>query len=125
MKRIDGLAFLFDLDDNDEQKLKKAYFSVKSNKTLSPTVIRDLYGTMKRDKAVMGYFITLYPMKNLIKESKKYGLYENKLTGTKYPTIRVVSVEEILSGERLKIPSATVVKSAKRDISDTQTKLDL
>ena len=64
-------------------------FSVKSNKTLSPSVVRDLNGTMERDGAVAGYLLTLYPMENLVKESKKYGTYRNNLYGKDFPKIQV------------------------------------
>lgn len=100
-------------------------FSVKSNETLTPSVIRDLNGTIEREKAVMGYLITLYPMPNLIRESKKYGIYENML-GHKYPRIKVVSVNDILNGERMELPiSLDVLKEAERKQVSTQISLDI
>ena len=118
---IDGIAFLIDLDKANKQEIQKALFSVKSNKTLSPTVIRDLNGTMERDGAVAGFLLTLYPMENLVAESKKYGTYKNKLYAQSFPKIQVISVEEILQGERLNLPtSVPVVKSAKKKAKDTK-----
>ena len=112
---IDGIAYLLDINDKNKQEHKKVLFSVKSNKTLSPSVVRDLNGTMERDCAVVGYLITLYPMDNLVKESKKYGIYKNKLFSQDYPKIEVVSIEEILNGKRMNLPtSQDVVKSAKK-----------
>ena len=86
---------------------------MKSDKTLPPSVIRDLNGTIEREKAAMGYFITLYSMPNLIKESRKYGLYENKQFGHTYPKIQVVSIQDILEGKRMDLPiSLEVLKKA-------------
>ena len=106
---IDGISFVADTNDNDEPINKEVLFSVKSDKTLSPSVIRDLNGTIEREKAAMGYLITLYPMANLIKESKKYGMYENKQYGHKYPKIEIVSVAEILEGKQMNLPIALEV----------------
>ena len=124
---IDGTAFIMDMDAKNKQEHKKVLFSVKSNKTLSPTVIRDLNGTMERDGAALAFLITLYPMDNLVKESKKYGVYHNKLFGHDYPKIEVISIEEMLQGKRMNLPSAQeVVKKAKKKTENSkQGLLDL
>ena len=96
---VDGVAYMVDYDDKNKQTIKQVLFSVKSNKTLAPTVIRDLNGTIERDGAVIGIFITLYKMENLVKESKKYGTYQNKMFGQSYPKIEVISIEDILAGK--------------------------
>ena len=118
---IDGISFVVDTDEKDEQITRQVLFSVKSDKTLSPSVIRDLNGTIERENAAMGYFITLYPMKNLVKESKMYGLYENKQFGRRYPKIEVISTQEILDGMRMELPIALdVLKKAERKGSTNQ-----
>jgi DNA modification methylase len=124
---IDGIAYLLDINNDNKKEHKKVLFSVKSNKTLSPSVVRDLNGTMERDGAVIGYLITLYPMDNLVKESKKYGIYKHKLFNHEYPKIEVISIEEILNGKRMNLPiSQDVVKSAKKkNKGGDQNMLDL
>jgi DNA modification methylase len=110
---IDGVAFLVDFKEKSETEYKEILFSVKSNKTLSPSVIRDLNGTIEREGAAIGFLITLYPMENLVKESKKYGVYKNTMLGQAYPKIKVISVDEILAGDRMEIPtSLEVLKEA-------------
>lgn len=112
---IDGTAFMLDLDEKGQIVYKSIIFSVKSNKTLSPTVVRDLYGTMERENAAMGFLITLYPMENLVKESKKYGFYQNKKFLKNYPKIEVINIDELLEGKRLDLPVLmNVLKNAKR-----------
>jgi hypothetical protein len=111
---IDGTAYVLDMVSGKQER-SKVLFSVKSNKTLSPTVIRDLNGTMERDGAVAGYLLTLYPMENMVKESKKYGTYRNNLYGKDFPKIQVVSVQEMLDGSRLDLPTVLgVLKSAQK-----------
>lgn len=120
---IDGTAFVVDYDDKQEQVFEQAIFSVKSNKTLSPTVIRDLYGTVEREKAVIGYLLTLYEMPNLVKEAGKYGNYQNKMFGHTYPKIEVINVQEILEGRKMNLPtSVEVLKKAQRKAQEGITK---
>ena len=65
-------------------------------------------------------------MENLVKESKKYGLYTNRLIGQDYPKIEVVNVLEILDGARMKLPVALdVVKAATLVRKSNQNTLDL
>jgi DNA modification methylase len=111
---IDGTAYMVDFDENNKVAYCKVLFSVKSSKALSPTVIRDLNGTIEREKAEIGYLITLYPMPNLVKEASKYGTYQNKMFGQAYPKIKVVSIQALLDGERMNLPTAEVLKNAER-----------
>lgn len=112
---IDGTAFILDLDKDQNHDYKQVLFSVKSNKTLSPTVIRDLNGTMEREGAVLGFFITLYPMPNLVKEATKYGTYKNSMFPNPIQKIQVISIQEILDGERMNLPvTASAVKKAEQ-----------
>ena len=122
---IDGLAYISDLDDKGKMIFPEILFSVKSSKNLSPTVIRDLYGTVGRENAAVGILITLYSMENLVKEAKKYGTYRNTLLGKTFDKIQVVTVEEILQGERLKLPAVKeVLKKAERKSKDSQLAVD-
>jgi DNA modification methylase len=122
---IDGTAYMVDADEKGKSVYKTIIFSVKSNKTLTPTVIRDLFGTMTREKAEIGYLITLYPMPNLVKEAAKYGTYQNTLFGHTYPKIEVISIEEMLEGKKMQIPtSIEVLKSAEqKNIEGEQKKM--
>jgi DNA modification methylase len=122
---IDGIAFLLDIDRKSEKDYKQILFSVKSNKSLSPSVIRDLNGTIEREGAVMGVLISLYPMENLVKESKKYGIYDNAILGQTYPKIQVVSIQEMLDGKRMKIPtSVELLNKAEQKSKNKQIKMD-
>jgi DNA modification methylase len=109
---IDGIAYIV---HNHDMENKKVLFSVKSNQKLSPNVIRDLNGTIERENSACGFLLTLYEMPNLVKESKKYGLYHNEFTGNDYPKISVIHVQEMLDGARMNLPNAAeVVKKAQQ-----------
>jgi len=112
---IDGVAYVLDVNNKDKQENHKVLFSVKSDKVVHPDKVRELNGTLERDGAVAGYLLTLYAFDNLVKESKKYGTYRNNLYGKDFPKIQVVSVEEMLNGARLDLPTVLgVLKSAQK-----------
>lgn len=120
---VDGLAYFLDREtDGSKEKLQKAIFSVKSNRALTPAVVRELFGTMEREGAPLGYLLTLYKMPNLVKESKKYGTYRNELFGRDYPRIEVVSVEELLAGERMPIPLSQQIAVVKKAAENSDKK---
>ena len=120
---IDGTAYMVDIDEKGAQEYKQVIFSVKSSEKLSPSVIRDLFGTLERENAAMGYLLTLYPMPNLVKEAAKYGNYQNKMFGHSYPKITVVNVQELIDGAVMAIPTVvSVLKSAERKSKKEKTK---
>jgi DNA modification methylase len=123
---IDGTAFILDLDDSGTQTTLEVIFSVKSDKKLSPDVVRDLNGTVERQKAAFGILITLYSRDNLIKESKKYGHYHNRLFDTEYARIPVISVADILNGKCLNLPSSIAVlrKASKKPAEKNQPEIE-
>jgi Restriction endonuclease len=122
---VDGVAYLLDFNKKKSEEQKQILFSVKSNKNLTPSVIRDLNGTIEREGAAMGILLTLYPMENLVKESKKYGMYNNSLIGQNYPKIQVVCVEDIFDGKTMRLPtSLEVLKKAEQKTKVKQQELD-
>ncbi len=117
---IDGMAYVTDRVLGKVEN-RKVLFSVKSSKTLSPAVIRELNGTIERENAACGVLLTLYPMPNLVKESKQYGLYHNNFNDSDYPKIQVVSVGDIFDGQRLELPNVMkVLKDAEQHIEQSQ-----
>ena len=109
---IDGMAYI---THNHDKEIKKVLFSVKSNIKLTPAVIRELNGTVERDNAACGILLTLYPMPNLVKDSKQYGNYFNEFNRKDYPKIQVICVEDIFNGVRLELPNIPeVLKKAEQ-----------
>lgn len=103
-KGIDGIIRFF---DDDSGKAKKIIISVKSGKVGSKDV-RDLNGTIKREKAEIGCFITLQPPTQPMKdEAVEEGFYQAKAPdGVTWfdpvPKVQILSVDGLLNGtERL------------------------
>jgi DNA modification methylase len=121
---IDGTCFMVDRDNSGATIYPQILFSVKSDKKYPPSYIRDLNGVLERDKAAMGIIIVLHDADNLIKESKKYGIYKNNLIDKTFPKIQVVSVNDIMNGVLMDIPTATSrLKEADSKAKDDTLKL--
>ncbi len=101
---VDGYIFFY---DDPSMKVKKAVIQVKSGK-VSPSQIRDLKGTVEREDAAMGVFITLNPPTEKMKtEAVAFGYYEApSLDHTLYPRLQIITVEDIFDGVMPKHPQA-------------------
>jgi DNA modification methylase len=93
---IDGLIFFQD----DLGVAKKIIVSVKGGEGVGVSQIRDLKGTVEREKAEIGLFITLAePTRPMQTEAVSAGYYESKL-GESYPKIQILTIEGLLSGQQ-------------------------
>ncbi|HUN07482.1 MAG TPA: DNA methyltransferase [Aggregatilineales bacterium] len=112
-KGIDGvIAFI----DDAGGKPKRALVQVKSGHVKSGDV-RDLVGTLDREKAVMGLFVTLEaPTKDMVKEAASAGFYESPGWGRKFPRVQLLTIEDLLEGKQPELPPANVsFKQATRE----------
>jgi hypothetical protein len=67
-------------------------------------MIRDLNGVLEREKAEMGFFITLNePTRPMIIETLNSGLYRSP-DGSEYPKIQILTIEQLLNGIQPKKP---------------------
>ena len=128
-KGIDGFAYFkaFDVKENT-LKTEKIVFQVKSGKVKSGD-IRDLRGTMEREKAVLGVFITLQePTKDMLKEAMQAGTYQNESMSQPTDKIRIVTAREIIEEKkRLDISqllTLDVLKSATKSARSEQLPLE-
>jgi site-specific DNA-methyltransferase (adenine-specific) len=124
-KGIDGLVTFI---DEAGGKAKQVLVQVKSGHVKSGDV-RDLKGTMDREKAAMGVLITLdSPSRDMKTEAAAAGLYHSPGWNKDYPKLQIFTVTELLAGAEVKMPPAsTTFKQAQRedDSGATQAKLDL
>ena len=118
-KGIDGRAFILTQSGASQEII----FSVKSGKA-QVSDVRDLRGTVEREKAAGGILITLnQPTSHMLQEAKSAGFIENTPMQVSPERIKIVTVEKILSGDRFNIPFAfDVVKSAKLDVKQSKQK---
>jgi len=121
-KGVDGII-RFHVDTSG--KSKKAIVQVKGGKVQSH-YIRDLRGTMTREKADMAILVTLQePTKAMMQEAASAGVYTTPI-GTTYPAIQILTVEALLEGKEPKLPHGqdTFAKSS-RISRNQQPTLDL
>ncbi len=101
-KGIDGVINFI---DDASGKAKRVLVQVKSGHVKSGD-IRDLVGTVQREKAEIGVFITLEPpSRDMLKEAASAGLYVSPFTQKKYPAIQILTIEDLLHGAEVKMPA--------------------
>ena len=99
---IDGLIHF--IDDSTGQP-KKVLVQVKSGKVGSKDV-RDLVGTLDREKAAVGLLITLEePTDPMLKEATAVGFYHSPGWNQNYPKLQILTIEQLLEGAKLDIPA--------------------
>ena len=98
---IDGVVHFI---DGPRRAVQKAIVQVKSGRVSSPH-IRDLKGTVAREKASLGLFITLEkPTSAMTKEALSAGFYYSDMWQRNYPKIQIRTVAEMLSGAGFELP---------------------
>jgi len=79
--------------------------SVKGGKQLNPSMVRDLGGTVHTQKAEMGVLITNgAATRGMLDEMNHAGTYTHPASGDVFPRIQIITVDELLSGKRPKMP---------------------
>jgi DNA modification methylase len=102
-KGVDGVI-RFPLDSSGKS-IGKALVSVKGGKAPGPTAIRDLAGTVEAQRAQMGVLVALAePTRGMADAARHAGLYTWPWNGQSYPKVQMVTIESLLSGERLEMP---------------------
>ena len=98
---IDGVIHFI---DGPRRSAHKAVVQVKSGRVSSP-LIRDLKGTVDREKAALGLFITLEdPTRDMRTEAVSAGFYHSEVWQRDYPKIQMRTVDDLLSGNTFDIP---------------------
>ncbi len=112
-KGIDGMIIFL---DDPQNKPKKLIVQVKSGKVKSGD-IRDLVGTIEREHAAMGVFLTLEePTKDMQKEAVSAGFYHSPNWNKDYPKLQILTIERLLSGETVQMPpTARTYKKAQKE----------
>jgi site-specific DNA-methyltransferase (adenine-specific) len=96
---IDGVITFI---ESETDKAKRLLVQVKSGK-VSSRDIRDLVGTVKREKATIGVLITLQePTKAMLTEAATAGFYRTQWGD--HPVIQILTIEELLKGKKLNMP---------------------
>jgi len=84
--------------------VRRALVQVKSGHVNAGT-IRDLKGTLERENASIGVFITLEPAtREMLTEASSGGFYHSDLWEKDYPRVQILSIEELLNGAEVRVP---------------------
>jgi site-specific DNA-methyltransferase (adenine-specific) len=69
--------------------------------------VRDLRGTVEREGAAIGVFITLEtPSKDMLAEAASAGFYSSPGWQRDYPKIQILTIADMLNGTEVKMPPA-------------------
>ena len=102
---VDGVLFFL---DEARKGAKKVVVQVKSGHVQSG-VIRDLGHVVEREKAVMGFLITLErPTRAMELEALAAGYYHSPGWNRDYPRLQIRTIEQLLNGEWFDYPQANV-----------------
>jgi site-specific DNA-methyltransferase (adenine-specific) len=105
------------------KKPQFAIISVKGGGIKSGDV-RDLKGTMDREKAALGIFLTLNePTREMLKEAAAAGIYDSG--GHKVPRLQILTAAQVLDNRRPQIPFGHTegFRKAEREDRATQGRL--
>ena len=100
---IDGIINFLD----GPNEYKRAVISVKGGNATPANALRDLRGTMEREKAVSGILITLVPPTGpMRKEIADAGRWSSTLHSTmSFPVLQVLTAQDLLDGKLMEIPT--------------------
>jgi site-specific DNA-methyltransferase (adenine-specific) len=120
-KGIDGIINF--IDDNSG-KVKRVIVQVKSGKVSRPA-ISELVGTLGREEAAIGIFLTLEePTREMRTEAVTAGFYHSPGWNQDYPKLQILTIKDLLSGSaRVVMPPAEFTfKQAQRVREDNPQK---
>lgn len=102
-KGIDGVA-RFPTDARGS--IGRALVSVKGGKSIGPQFVRDLLGTVQTQKAEIGVLITMAePTRGILDAINHGGTYTLPVNGETYSKLQVITVAQLLRGERPHMPA--------------------
>jgi hypothetical protein len=68
-------------------------------------MLGSVVGTIEREKAAIGVFITLEtPTRDMNTEALSAGTYQSALYGTTHRKIQILTIADLLSGQRIDMP---------------------
>lgn len=107
-------------DPTKESKVGMGIIQIKGTQSVSPSMIRDLKGTLKSQNADFGILVTLKKAtRGMVSEAVKEGYFQ--FLGKKIPKIQFLTVEDLFkTPPPINLPSATLSPFKKPDIVKTE-----
>ena len=126
-KGIDGIINFFEQDEKGKARPRKVIVQVKSG-AVKAGDIRDLKGTVERERAAIGVFVTLeLPTQPMLKEALAAGYYESDFWQKSYRKLQILSIRDLFDGEGVDMPPqhGTFKQAARARTSDGKQQSDL
>jgi len=115
---IDGRLYFHDDPKGDT---KQVIISVKAGKP-HLSYMRDLRGVIDREQAEIGVLITMQdPTKPMRSEAASGGFYESPW-GENYPKLQILTIEDLLKGEKIDMPPIRQVNQTYRQAPRHQSR---
>jgi len=111
---IDGQVYL----RTGKSEGHRAMISVKGGKNVGVAMVRDFGHVIDREKALMGFFLTLTPpTRDMETEAVKAGFVETD--HGRFRKLQILTIEQLLTGTRPEMPfvDSTAFKRAKREVT--------
>lgn len=99
---------------------------MKGGETLTPGMVRDLIGTVEKEKAAIGLLITLHkPTSGMMESAVHAEPYKSELWNESYPRIQIRTINELLiQGKHFDLPpQVSPLKKAERIKEEGRTEL--
>jgi DNA modification methylase len=119
---IDGNIYFH---DDPRGKTKRIILSVKAGANVNVSMVRDLVGTVSREKADLGVLLTFTkPTRPMREEAISAGFYTSVMGG-KHPKVQILTISELIDGKAIDYPSRSqrsdlTFKKARRIISEVE-----
>ena len=128
---VDGVIAFPEMDPEQPKPTpdyKQVIISVKGGAT-GPAHVRELAGTVEREKAAIGVLVvTQPPTREMVREAASAGLYRSTWDGATYPKLQILTAAEVVQGGRVAMPSLRGIPQytpAKRASRGSQGRLDV
>jgi DNA modification methylase len=101
-KGVDGVARFY----LDRRTSGRVLVSVKGGKMVGPQFVRELLGAVETQKAQMGVLIMIMePTPGIVDAVDHCGTYTWPINGQNFPRVQVITVDQLLSGQRPSMPT--------------------
>jgi site-specific DNA-methyltransferase (adenine-specific) len=105
-----------------------AIISVKAGQNVGPAMVRDLKGTMEREKAPLGVFVCVGKVtREMEREAAAAGVYVDPTTERQYPRLQIFTLADYFAGRRPSVPlldrQASYRKATRDPATDAQHRL--
>jgi site-specific DNA-methyltransferase (adenine-specific) len=120
---IDGQVYF----RTDKSESHRGMISVKGGKNVGVAMIRDFGYVVEREKAAIGFFITLTPpTRDMDTKAVRAGYFETDRG--RFRKLQILTVDDLLNGTRPEMPfvdSSAFKRTRREETRDVQSELDI